>query len=57
MTDNEKRAHDLAIATATVMAFRAPAGEEKYDLYAIYNNAYGLALEAVNRDFLDDDQE
>lgn len=60
MTDNQKRAHDLAILVlkkldiACFMEPSAADGEEfKVDLYEKYKEAYTAALDALNRDFPD----
>lgn len=59
MTDNEKRAHDLAIAFIP-MAFenhKAAIYNESipedthFDIYSVYMECYKNALESFNRDF------
>lgn len=48
MTENEKRAHDLAIAVVAGMIANA---NERTDAYTLYMSAYHAALESFNRDF------
>lgn len=61
MTDNEKRAHDLAIAliplmkkshTAQVLNGELP-DDDVFDVYEYYMGCYESALESFNRDFPD----
>lgn len=61
MTDNEKRAHDIAIATIpilydshkmNVMANSHLSVEEKaFDVYKQYLELYNQTIVSVNRDF------
>ena len=62
MTDNEKRAHDLAVAIAVASTFSnsalsriytntADTEEIKLDLYAVYKDTYESALSSLARDF------
>lgn len=58
MTDNEKRAHDLAIAISIDAAhikanaqLSAGSTEITFDYFAEYLNAYNAALEAFNEKF------
>lgn len=60
MTDNEKRAHDLAVAVTAaslnpvlLSAFAAHdgTGEVSPNIYALYRKAYDSTLEALNRDY------
>lgn len=59
MTDNEKRAHDIAIACIQIQAkfLKEEAIRNKHgikmDLYNMYRDAYETALTAVTRDFPD----
>lgn len=56
MTDNEKRAHDLAIASIPILynaAKNAESEDNRFDLYATYLSTYNEALKAINRDFSD----
>lgn len=50
MTDNEKRAHDIAIALLPIL-YNKSQDKTPFDAYAEYKNAYEHALECVNRDF------
>lgn len=58
MTDNEKRAHDIAVA-ALVIATRPEAlraaetddGVASIDIYQKYLDAYNSLLKALQRDF------
>lgn len=53
MTDNEKRAHDIAVA-AMVIAGKIPNKDENsVDIYQYYISAYNAAIKSVNRDFPD----
>lgn len=56
MTDNEKRAHDLAIASIPFL-FSATKNtkheDNPFDLYAAYLSTYNEVLKAFNRDFPD----
>lgn len=53
MTDNEKRAHDIAVA-AMIIAGKIPnKGTDTVDIYQYYISAYNAAIESVNRDFPD----
>ena len=47
MTDNEKRAHDLAVAAAICNSL----GSNDSDIYTLYKSAQDIAIQAVNRDF------
>lgn len=59
MLSNEQRAHDLAIATLNTTvglkifdAIRQEIqGDIHIDVYAEYKKCYGIALEAISRDF------
>lgn len=58
MTDNEKRAHDLAIAIcvdAVHVKVNSQISQQKSDVsvdyFAEYLNAYNIALEAFNEHF------
>lgn len=58
MTDNEKRAHDLAIAMVPVMyeinvqsALSTQIEKTEFDVYATYVDIYERSLKAINRDF------
>ena len=54
MTDNEKRAHDLAIVSMNYQQADIVNGkEERFDIYATYKNLYFQLLESCNRDFPD----
>lgn len=61
MTDNEKRAHDLAVALIPLMqknhAAQVLNGElpedDVFDAYHYYMECYVSALESFNRDFPD----
>ncbi|HJC91629.1 MAG TPA: hypothetical protein H9695_11780 [Candidatus Mediterraneibacter excrementigallinarum] len=61
MTDNEKRAHDLAIALIPLMqkSHNAQvlngelAEDDVFDAYEYYMGCYKSALESFNRDFPD----
>lgn len=61
MTDNEKRAHDLAVALIPLMqknhAAQVLNGElpedDVFDAYHYYMGCYVSALESFNRDFPD----
>ena len=62
MTDNEKRAHDLAIATVSglmnpdFLKTQASLHEDKivtFDPYVHYMKAYRLLLESFEKDFSD----
>ena len=63
MTDNEKRAHDIAIASIPILygshknnVAANPSMEEEaraFDVYKQYISSYNLALELVGRDFSD----
>lgn len=48
MTENEKRAHDLAIAVVAGMIANA---KQDTDAYKLYMFSYQSALESFNRDF------
>ena len=50
MISNEQRAHDIAILSIHSL-MRNPPKSERFDIYALYLNAYEIAIEAVNRDF------
>lgn len=52
MTDNEKRAHDLAIASLP-MQYLNSNSEKGIDIYRCYLDCYETALDAFNRDFPD----
>lgn len=67
MTDNEKRAHDLAIASMPIIyeGYKSqiknyvPANGETskdfiFDIYTEYLKAYNASLKSFNRDFPDD---
>lgn len=58
MTDNEKRAHDIAVAALVIVtrpeALRAEAagdGVASIDIYQKYLDAYNSLLNAIQRDF------
>ena len=58
MTDNEKRAHDLAVVTVPVLydmqKYNAISNKDnsvKIDLYDEYLRSYETLLDAFNRDF------
>lgn len=56
MTDNERRAHDLAIASIPLLftnAQNANTKDVRFDLYDVYMSVYSEALESFNRDFPD----
>lgn len=53
MTDNEKRAHDIAIGAMIVSGLFPHGDQSSVDLYQYYINAYNAALESVNSDFPD----
>ena len=56
MTDNEKRAHDLAIASIPLLytdAQNAKEEDNRFDLYNAYMSVYNEALKSFNRDFPD----
>lgn len=60
MTDNEKRAHDIAVATLPIMykmriAEAQNRGDDEImvDLYTEYLSVYNQVLPGVNRDFPD----
>lgn len=61
MTDNEKRAHDLAVALVPLMRDRHASqilnGElpedDVFDAYEYYMGCYESALKSFNRDFPD----
>lgn len=60
MTDNEKRAHDFAVALVPLMTdFRVRGSAQKgesdvyLDPYHEYRNVYDSVLESFNRDFPD----
>lgn len=59
MTDNEKRAHDLAISSISI-AFEnhktaiyneSIPEDTPFDIYSVYMECYKNALESFNRDF------
>lgn len=50
MTDNEKRAHDIAIALLPIL-YSKTQDQTPVDAYAEYKNAYECALANINRDF------
>lgn len=60
MTDNEKRAHDIAVTTLPI-AYKMRIAEAKnrgdveinVDLYTEYLSAYNKVLPGINRDFPD----
>lgn len=59
MTDNELRAHDIAIASAKIV-FEAELLKAKqehsdlnFDFYAVYMDAYSKVLESLQRDLSD----
>lgn len=56
MSDNEKRAHDLAVAVAIDLChykMKAPVdgSEVRVDYIAEYMNAYNICLESFNEKF------
>jgi len=62
MTDNEKRAHDLAIAAVRILAENKSIndgagisvdenGERVFNVFAIYKDAYTSALSFVSHEF------
>lgn len=58
MTENEKRAHDIATASINVIIPALLNGtsikgftSDNIDIYAIYKKAYDASLENLNRDF------
>ena len=61
MTDNEKRAHDIALKYADIivkaqitnqkLASAVKIPEVKVDYYAEYKKAYQAVLEQINKDF------
>lgn len=60
MTDNEKRAHDLAVAMListmkpeTIIAIGQATGQDEIhvDVYGIYKDYYDMFLDPLNRDF------
>ena len=54
MTDNEKRAHDLAISYyKEVLQFRSKdtTDDVHLDIYQIYKELYESSLNAFNRDY------
>ncbi|MGN1165113.1 MAG: hypothetical protein ACI4S2_01630 [Lachnospiraceae bacterium] len=51
MKDNEKRAHDLAIATLPFIYNNASSNDEPFDIYEAYMSTYKEALKSFNRDF------
>lgn len=60
MTDNEKRAHDLAVAVCINVfnmkrqnQINAGKTEITVDYFSEYMNAYNLAINAFNREFPD----
>lgn len=64
MTDNEKRAHDLAVAVAVASTFSTSAlseehtilsdtGERTLFLYDVYKSTYDSVLLSLDRDFPD----
>ncbi len=62
MTDNEKRAHDLAVAITcetmrpeTLQAIATATGKSEihFDLYGVYKDYYRMFLPLFNRDFPD----
>lgn len=53
MTDNEKRAHDIAVASMIVASKFPNKDDNTVDLYQYYINSYESALIAINRDFPD----
>lgn len=53
MTDNEKRAHDIAVATMIIAGTTPNNGKDTVDVYQYYISAYNIAIESVNRDFPD----
>lgn len=54
MTDNEKRAHDIAVAAMIISGKIPNKDENTVDLYQYYISAYNAALESVTRDFPDE---
>lgn len=58
MSDNEKRAHDLAVAVAIDLChykMEAPCNDSEVhvDYFAEYMNAYNICLESFNEKFPD----
>lgn len=60
MTDNEKRAHDLAIAVCSDICrlkintqIANGEGDVAVDYFHEYMNAYNAAIESFNREFAD----
>lgn len=63
MTDNEKRAHDLAIASVPILYDLhklkvianpdMPAEDKAFDVYIEYLSCYKSVIESVRRDFSD----
>lgn len=54
MSDNEKRAHDLAIVCMNYQQADIVNGNgERFDIYATYKNLYSKLLDICNRDFPD----
>lgn len=51
MTDNEKRAHDIAVAAMIVAGKNPNKGENIVDIYQYYISAYNAAIKSINRDF------
>lgn len=59
MTDNEKRAHDLAIASIPIAFENHQSAilnelipeDTPFDIYSTYMECYKNALESFNRDF------
>lgn len=64
MTDNQQRAHDIAVACALTesnpirIASKALKQDDTkpFDFYEVYKFAYSVALDALNRDFPEQNQ-
>ncbi len=58
MTDNEKRAHDIAVCLLPILyklkvdqAIKDEQGDLKIDFHKMYMDTYTKELEAINRSF------
>ncbi|MCD7882489.1 MAG: hypothetical protein LUI87_02105 [Lachnospiraceae bacterium] len=54
MTDTEKRAHDIAVATIYIQYDSTKHSTESFDIYDCYKAAYKSALAAIKMDCPDE---
>ena len=53
MTDNELRAHDIAMALLMSEYAKVSQRTDKPDIVQVYKSLYGTILESVNQEFCD----